>query len=87
MGLARALNAGDSVILKTGATATVRRSYPAGYTGEVEIDLDGSEETERVDGLTLPMWEVDHDAAAEEPNTATGEPNPEVRGKAARMED
>ncbi|HEX3670165.1 MAG TPA: hypothetical protein VHT92_00525 [Candidatus Cybelea sp.] len=50
----RALTKGDEVILSTGATATVRRSYPQGYSGEVEILLDGSEESERVSGLILP---------------------------------
>ena len=53
-GLKRALNPGDEVILSTGATATSRGSYPQGYTGEVAILLDGTEETERADGLTLP---------------------------------
>ncbi len=52
-GLKRALKKGDPVILSTGATATVRRSYPAGYGGDVEILLDGAEESERVAGLTL----------------------------------
>ena len=53
-GLKRALNPGDEVILRTGATATVRGSYPAGYTGEVAILLDDAEETELADALTLP---------------------------------
>jgi hypothetical protein len=52
--LTRALSEGDEVILSTGATATVRRSYPKGYSGEVDILLDGNEEIERVSGLTLP---------------------------------
>ena len=52
--LTRALSKGDEVILSTGATATVRRSYPKGYSGEIDILLDGNEETERVSGLTLP---------------------------------
>jgi hypothetical protein len=51
--LARPLVAGESVILSSGSTATVRRSYPAGYAGDVEILLDGAKEKERVDGLTL----------------------------------
>ncbi|MFY9665790.1 MAG: hypothetical protein WAL67_17265 [Candidatus Cybelea sp.] len=41
------------MILSSGATASVRRSYAAGYTGDVEILLDGQEETERASGLTL----------------------------------
>jgi hypothetical protein len=51
--LERPLVAGESVILSSGSTAIVRRSYPAGYTGDVEILLDGAEEKERVGGLTL----------------------------------
>lgn len=54
IGLERALTEGDPVILSTGATATVRRDYPAGYTGDLEILLDGAEEKERVSGVTLP---------------------------------
>jgi len=53
-GLKRALNPGDEVILSTGATATARGSYPEGYTGEVAVLLDGVDETERADALTLP---------------------------------
>ena len=52
--LKRALAEGEAVILSTGATATTRRAYPAGYSGEIEILLDGAEETERVAGLELP---------------------------------
>lgn len=52
--LRRALFEGDEVILSTGATVTVRRSYPKGYSGEVEILLDSNEESERISGLTLP---------------------------------
>ena len=46
IGLSRALTAGESVILSSGSTATVRKSYPAGYDGDVEILLDGAEEKE-----------------------------------------
>lgn len=52
-GLKRALTAGEPVILTSGSTATVRRSYAAGYDGDVEILLDGAEETERAAALTL----------------------------------
>lgn len=52
-GLKRALTAGEPVILTSGSTATARRSYPAGYDGDVEILLDGAEETERAGALTL----------------------------------
>lgn len=54
IGLKRALAKGDSVILSTGATATARHLYPAGYSGDVEILLDGAEESERASALTLP---------------------------------
>lgn len=53
-GLKRALTEGDAVILASGATATVRRSYSAGYSGDVAILLDGAEENERASALTLP---------------------------------
>ncbi|MFY9630614.1 MAG: hypothetical protein WAJ94_03300 [Candidatus Cybelea sp.] len=53
-GLKRDLKEGEAVILSTGATATARRSYRAGYTGDVEILLDGHEEKERASGLVLP---------------------------------
>jgi hypothetical protein len=53
-GLQRDLKEGEAVILSTGATATARRSYPAGYIGDVDILLDGRGEKERADGLVLP---------------------------------
>jgi hypothetical protein len=53
IGLSRALSAGESVILSSGSTATVRKSYPAGYDGDVEILLDGAEERELARNLTL----------------------------------
>jgi hypothetical protein len=53
-GLKRDLKEGEAVILSTGATATARRSYRAGYTGDVDIVLDGNEEKERASGLVLP---------------------------------
>ena len=53
-GLKRDLEPGDEVILSSGATATVRGSYPQGYTGNVAILPDDAEETERASGLTLP---------------------------------
>ncbi len=53
-GLKRNLREGEAVILSTGATATVRGSYSAGYTGDVDIVLDGRDEKERASGLTLP---------------------------------
>lgn len=87
-GLKRALTAGDRVILSTGATATVRRSYPQGYVGDVEIVLDGAHETERTSGLTLP------DESAPQAQPELGEPIAaqtdevsEIRAPSRRMED
>ena len=52
-GLPRALAAGESVILSSGSTAIVRKSYLAGYAGDVEILLDGSEEKELASNLSF----------------------------------
>ncbi len=52
-GLARAVTAGEEVTLRSGTTATVRRSYPRGYRGSVDILLAGSQETESAASLTL----------------------------------
>jgi len=85
--LKRDLAAGDEVILSTGATATVRRAYPAGHTGEVEILLDGAEERERVSGLTLT------DVKATEADSGLGNPTAaqveigEVRAPSRKMAD
>jgi hypothetical protein len=67
-GLKRDLKEGEAVILSTGAIATARRSYRAGYTGDVEILLDGHEEKERASGLILP-----DDAFPPEPSSDVGE--------------
>lgn len=67
IGLPRALTAGESVILSSGSTATVRESYPAGYDGDVEILLDGAEERELASNLTLV------DAGASDPRPALGD--------------
>jgi hypothetical protein len=52
-GLARSVAAGEEVILSSGTTAIVRRTYPAGYHGSVEILLAGSKESELAASLTL----------------------------------
>ncbi|HET6276119.1 MAG TPA: hypothetical protein VFE16_09350 [Candidatus Cybelea sp.] len=52
-GLARSVTAGEEVTLCSGTTATVRRSYPCGYRGSVEILLAGSKESESAASLTL----------------------------------
>ena len=84
--LKRGLNKGDSVILSTGATAAVRRSYPAGYAGEVEILLDGAEESERVSGLTLPT-EESLNVGSELGDPAEAQQFGETRAPSRRMED
>ncbi|MGA9274167.1 MAG: hypothetical protein WBV40_07610 [Candidatus Cybelea sp.] len=87
-GLKRALEPGDEVILSTGATATVRGSYPQGYTGNVAILLGDAEETERASGLTLPDNppieigpELGDVTAAQQTEIA------EIRAPSRRMED
>jgi hypothetical protein len=86
-GLPRALNEGDSVILSTGATATIRRSYPAGYNGDVDILLDGVQEADRADALTLP----DTEPPVTDPqlgNVSVAQNDlGETRGPSRRMED
>jgi hypothetical protein len=74
IGISRALTAGEPVILSSGSTATVRKSYPAGYDGDVEILLDGAEEKELASNLTL----VD-----EEPS----DPGPELGDAAAAQRE
>lgn len=74
IGLSDALHDGDAVVLSTGATATVRGSYPKGYRGDVRILLDGAEEYERPDGFLVirpePMSPpaIARNATAESPN-------------------
>lgn len=93
-GLAHALHDGDEVILSTGATATVRGSYPAGYNGVVDIMLDGSAESERADALTLPeRWANLNEAQLGSIGVAQSDepvPSPsggEARAPSLRMED
>ncbi|MBV9718826.1 MAG: hypothetical protein JOZ77_05880 [Candidatus Eremiobacteraeota bacterium] len=84
----RALREGDRVILSTGAVATVRRSYPAGYSGPVDILLDGVEESDRSDALTL--LEVDVSTTGEDGGSRDSEPRSsggESRGQSVKMED
>lgn len=86
-GLSRALDEGDAVILSTGATATVRRCYPKGYSGDVEILLDGAEESERASGLTLPDEPLQISPELGDANAAQQAELGEVRGPSRRMED
>jgi hypothetical protein len=83
--LSREVGAGDPVILSSGATASFRRSYPKGYTGIVEILLDGAEETENTSSLILP----DHYQAVqtEDVEPHESEPMSGARAPSLRMED
>ena len=85
----RALAEGDYVILSTGAVATVRRSYPAGYSGLVDILLDGAEESERSEALTLPETSIHITEPDTGPRVITTESDArgETRGQSVRMED
>jgi hypothetical protein len=58
LGLSRAVGAGDDVFLSSGATAQFAKAYPPGYSGAVEILLDGSPETEDAESLLLPEREL-----------------------------
>lgn len=89
--LARALEPGDEVILSTGAVAVVRKSYPKGYRGRVEFELDGRVESDEVESLTL-------EDVAEPPETKSSTEAPETglaqedeasnaRAPSVRMED
>lgn len=88
-GLDESLNDGDAVVLSTGATATVRGSYPKGYRGDVKILLGGVEESEHTDGFLVthpqPMPETfdDSENAAAEMPTDSGL----VRAPERRMRD
>jgi hypothetical protein len=83
-GLKRSLNAGDSVILSSGATATVRESYPAGYSGLVAILLEGVEENESSESLTIVEWNGEPSEPGPEPDNV--QPGDEARGQSRRME-
>jgi hypothetical protein len=87
-GLSRALAKGGRVIMSNGATATAVAAYPANYTGNVRLLLDGQEVADEAESLVLP----DNDDVTDAP----GEPNSpivpegdggEVRGRSHRMED
>ncbi|HEX4013694.1 MAG TPA: hypothetical protein VHX17_07395 [Candidatus Cybelea sp.] len=85
LGLSRAVVAGDDVILSTGATAQFARAYPRGYSGSVDILLDGSPETEDTESLLLPERDL-----LTAPASADEGPPQEERGARApsvRMED
>ncbi|HET6275026.1 MAG TPA: hypothetical protein VFE16_03710 [Candidatus Cybelea sp.] len=87
--LPRALEPGDEVILSTGAVAVVRKSYPKGYRGQVEFELDGRLESDDVGSLTLQDAAQPQDAAAlgtSDRDDREGEES-NVRAPSTRMED
>jgi len=86
-GLSRALSKGDRVIMSSGATATARSSYPVGYTGEVDMLLDGEEVTDEAESLVLPNPDLHVTPSESESPTATKDNGGEVRGRSHRMED
>lgn len=87
-GLKRALEPGDDVILSTGATATVRGSYPQGYTGDVAILLNDAEEMERSSALTLPdKPPIEVGPELGDTNAAQQADSGENRAPSRRMED
>jgi hypothetical protein len=83
--LSRQVGKGDPVILSSGATASFRRSYPKGYSGSVEILLDGAEEIENTSALTLPEYYQAAVTEDEEPRET--EPQHGIRAPSLRMED
>jgi hypothetical protein len=86
-GLSRALAKGDSVILSSGATASARSSYPAGYAGDVDLLLDGEEVTDEAESLVLPDTGLQVTASESGGPIITEESGGEVRGRSRRMED
>ncbi|MGA9418565.1 MAG: hypothetical protein WBV40_05400 [Candidatus Cybelea sp.] len=70
------------MILSSGTTASFRRSYPKGYSGMVEILLDGAEEIENTSSLTLPDRNQAPVTVEEEPRES--EPHDGVRAPSLR---
>jgi hypothetical protein len=69
LGLPRALDEGDYVILSTGAVARARAAYPPGYVGTLELELDGQPMKEQAERITLPQ--TIHGATSAEPVQST----------------
>ncbi len=86
-GLAQALVDGDAVILSTGATATVRGSYPQGYRGDVRIVLNGVEELERADALVVAHWPPNEPSAADGAAIESSTESALTRAPSRRMQD
>jgi hypothetical protein len=87
-GLSRALTKGDRVIMSNGATATALAAYPANYTGNVRLSLDGQEVADEAESLVLPGSDDVEETLAESENPIVSEGDGgEVRGRSHRMED
>jgi hypothetical protein len=86
-GLSRTLSKGDSVIMSSGATAIARSSYPAGYTGDVDLLLDGEEVSDEAESLVLPSTDLDVTRSEPGSSIITEDHSGEVRGRSRRMED
>jgi hypothetical protein len=86
-GFERPVNRGDYIILSTGAIATARHAYPAGYRGVVEMLLDGAEVADEVSSLTLPEENATVTQSSPREVTIDGGEGGEVRGRSVRMED
>ena len=87
-GLSRALTQGDRVIMSSGATAIALAAYPANYTGNVRLLLDGQEVTDEAESLVLPDTDDGQETLGESESPIIGEGDGgEVRGRSHRMED
>jgi inorganic pyrophosphatase len=87
-GLSRALVKGGRVIMSNGATAIALAAYPANYTGNVRLLLDGQEVADEAESLVLPGSEDGRETIGEsESPIAGGGDGGEARGRSHRMED
>lgn len=87
-GLSRALTQGDRVIMSSGATAIALAAYPANYTGNVRLLLDGQEVTDEAESLVLPDSDDVEETLGESQSSVVSEDDGgEVRGRSHRMED
>jgi hypothetical protein len=87
-GLSRAITKGDCVIMSSGATAIALAAYPANYTGNVRLLLDGQEVADEAESLVLPDTDDAEETLQKSESPVAGEGDGgEVRGRSHRMED
>jgi hypothetical protein len=87
-GLSRALTKGGRVIMSNGATAVALAAYPANYTGNVRLLLDGQEVADEAESLVLPDTDDVQETLGKSENPIVDEGDGgEVRGRSRRMED